>query len=124
MFVVFSAIWIMLFGTMINLVRSGEWVRYYADEREFKIMKYLKNGTEILDYVFRYEAVAAVRYEPLRWLWKDRGYKVFILYRGKEYRIDYLHPQKGGRDTTDTPFYIIEENMTKGVTPDGWTTNS
>lgn len=82
---------------------------YTASGKQFHIKDY-KGNVEIMYY----NDVEEVRYSALKRFGMQRGYKVDIVTKYRTITYNYMFPKnKKYQGTSDTPFHIIEEHITK-----------
>lgn len=86
-----------------KLTLNGKLYRWTADEKWFSV----HDGSEMTSILFA--EVNSVDYEPLRFMFQDRGYKVTIKTTYREYKYSYIFPKNAAKRTPETsPFFIIE----------------
>ncbi len=107
-------LWLLLINAVIWLVFavifaaiSRSKYTYIANGREFRITD-SRGRTETIYYC---DAVD-VQYKPLKFLWRDRGYRVYIVtkYRTISYNCLFLS-NKRYQQTADLPFQLIKERI-------------
>ncbi|MGN0611826.1 MAG: hypothetical protein ACI4JI_08585 [Ruminiclostridium sp.] len=91
------------------IVAGGEeQYKYSADNHVMRIAS--KRHT----YIFRYEDVQSVTYEPLKFFCKRKGYTVKIIAKNCEASFRYIMPDSAEfQNTMSTPFYILERARMK-----------
>ncbi len=104
-FILLMVVVVMIVITVFRCITGGVEYHYKADSQRFTVIS--PKGEET---VFVYSDVKGVYYKEKHLFTKERGYTVTIFTTDDMVVYEYIYSKnKLLRDTTGTPFYIIEE---------------
>lgn len=98
-------VWVFVCISLASFVLTGEQWNYDADEKQFRLFRPNKP-----EEIFYYEDIEGVRFTPLFLFRFERGYRVTIRTKYREFTYNYIYTKnKVNRTPEGSPFYIIVE---------------
>ncbi|MGN0650959.1 MAG: hypothetical protein ACI4KM_11020 [Oscillospiraceae bacterium] len=98
-------VWVFVWMTLASIVLTGEQWNYDANEKQFRL-----SGPNKPEEIFYYEDIEEVRFTPLFLFRFERGYRVTIRTKYREFTYSYIYTKnKVNRTPEGSPFYIIVE---------------
>lgn len=100
-----SFVWVFLCFMFASWVMTGSEWNYEADEKQFRLRK-----PNVPEEVFYYEDIEELRFTPIFLFWIERGYRVIIRTKYREFTYHYIYTKnRVNRSPDGSPFYIIAE---------------
>lgn len=100
-----SFVWVFICFSSVSFVLMGRQWNYDADEKQFRLFIPNKPAD-----IFYYEDIEEVRFTPLFLYRLERGYRVVISTKYREFTYSYIYTKnKVHRTPEGSPYYVIVE---------------